>query len=56
MKHVENYSVKRKEDFVHPIFEVAIQQIKVWRPMRYSCHIYVDIGHKIINYLKYNDM
>ncbi len=24
--------------------------------MRYSCHIYGDIGHKIINYPKYNDM
>ncbi len=24
--------------------------------MRYSCHICGDIRHKIIDYLKYNDM
>jgi hypothetical protein len=27
--NVENYNVKRKEDFVLPIFEVTTQQIKV---------------------------
>jgi hypothetical protein len=54
--NVEKYSVKRKEDYVFLIFEVTTQQIKVWRLVRYSCHIYGDIGHKIINYPKYNDM
>ncbi len=24
--------------------------------MKYSCHIYGDIGHKIVDYFKYNDM
>jgi hypothetical protein len=24
--------------------------------MKYSCHIYGDMGHKIINCLKYSDM
>jgi hypothetical protein len=54
--NVENYRVKRKEDHVPAIFEVTIQHIKVHRPLRYSCHIYGDIRHKIIDYLNYNDM
>jgi len=54
--NVETYRVKRKEDHVHVIFEVIIQQIKVQRPMRYSYHICGDIRQKIIECPKYNDM
>ncbi len=53
---VETCKVKRKEDSILAIFKVITQQIKVQRPMRYSCHICGDIGHKIIDYPKYNDM
>jgi hypothetical protein len=54
--NVENYRVKRKENSIFAIFEVIIQQIKVHRLVKYSCHICGDIGHKIINCPKYNDM
>ncbi len=53
---IENYKVKRKEDFVPTIFEVTTQQIKVQKPVKYFCHICGDTGHKIINCPKYNDM
>jgi len=53
---VETCRVKRKEDFIPAIFKVITQQIKVQRPMRYSCHIHGDIRHKIIDCPKYNDM
>ncbi len=39
---VETCRVKRKEDSIPVIFKVTTQQIKVQRPMRYSCHIH---GH-----------
>ncbi len=54
--NVETFRVKRKEYFISTIFEVIIQQIKVQRLMKYSCHICGDTGHKIIDCLKYNDM
>jgi hypothetical protein len=54
--NVEAYKVKRKEDYILAVFEVITQHIKVQRPMKYSCHTCGDIGHKIIDYLKYNDM
>ncbi len=54
--NVETYRVKIKEDLVLIISEVNTQQIKVHRPMRYSYHICGDIGHKIIDCPKYNDM
>jgi hypothetical protein len=54
--NVENYRLKRKEDLVPVKFKVTTQQIKVQRLVRYSCHIYGDIGHKIIDYPKYSDM
>jgi len=54
--NVESFKVKRKEDFVPIVFEVITQQIKVQRPMRYSCHICGDIRHKIIDCLKYKGM
>jgi hypothetical protein len=54
--NVENYRIKRKEDHVHVVSEVTTQHIKVHKPMRYSYHICGDIGHKIIDCPKYNDM
>jgi hypothetical protein len=54
--NVETYRVKRKEDPIPIVFEVTTQQIKVEKPMKYSCHICGDIGHKIIDCPKYNDM
>ncbi len=54
--NVETYRVKRKEDLVLIVFEVTTQHIKVHRLMRYSCHIYGDTRHKIIDYPKYHDM
>ncbi len=56
-KHnVKTYRFKRKEDLVPVISKVIIQHIKVQKPMRYFCHICGDTKHKIIYYLKYNDM
>ncbi len=54
--NVETCRVKRKENHVPTIFEVIIQQIKVQRLVRYFCHICGDIGHKIIDCPKYDDM
>jgi hypothetical protein len=54
--NVETYRVKRKEDPIPTIFEVITQQIKVHRPIKYSYHICGDIGHKIIDCLKYSDV
>ncbi len=54
--NVETYRVKRKEDLIPAIFEVTIQQIKVWRLMKYSCHICGDTRHEFIDCPKYNDM
>jgi hypothetical protein len=54
--NVETCRVKRKKNLVPIVFEVIIQQIKIYRHVRYSCHICVDIGHKIINCPKYDDM
>jgi hypothetical protein len=53
--NVETCKVKRKENHVLIIYKVTIQHIKVQRLEKYSCHIYGDIGHKIINCPKYND-
>jgi len=50
------FRVKRKENLVPIVSKVTIQQIKVHRFVRYSCHIYGDIGYKIIDCPKYNDM
>jgi len=54
--NVETCKIKRKENHVPIVFEVIIQQIKVQRLVRYSCHICGDTGHKIMNYPKYNEM
>jgi len=54
--NVESFRVKRKKKSIPTIYEVTSSQIKVQRLMRYSCHICCEIGHKIIDYLKYNDM
>ncbi len=54
--NVETYRIKRKEDPLPTISKVITQQIKVQRLVRYSYHICVDTGHKIIDCLKYNDM
>jgi hypothetical protein len=54
--YVETCRIKRKENHVLVVFEVTIQQIKVQRPVKYSCHICGDTRHKIIDCPKYNDM
>jgi predicted metal-binding protein len=54
--NVETCRVKRKEDSILTIFKITIQQIKVHRLVKYSCHICGDTGHKIIDCPKYNDM
>jgi hypothetical protein len=54
--NVETYRIKRKKNHVPTISKVIIQQNKVRRPVRYSCHICGDTGHKIIDCPKYNDM
>jgi len=54
--NVETCKVKGKEGLVLIVSKVTIQQIKVQRPMRYSYHICGDIGQKIIDFFKYNDM
>jgi hypothetical protein len=46
----------RKEDHVPIVSKVTTQHIKVHRPVKYSYHICGDIGHKIIDCPKYNDM
>jgi hypothetical protein len=38
------------------VFKVIAQQIKIQILMKYSCHIYDDTRHKIIDCPKYNDM
>jgi hypothetical protein len=53
--NVETNRVKRKEYHV-PIVSEVIEQIKVQKPVKYSCHICGDIGHKIMDYPKYNNM
>ncbi len=50
--NVETYKVKRKEDLVLAISEITIQQIKIQRLVKYSCHICGDTRHKIIKCLK----
>ncbi len=52
LKHVELL----KKKFNHVVSKVTIQQIKVQKPMKYSCHICSDIGHRITNNPKFNDM
>jgi hypothetical protein len=54
--YIETCRIKRKENHVLVVFEVTIQQIKVQRPVKYSCHICGDTRHKIIDCPKYNDM
>jgi hypothetical protein len=54
--NVETCRVKRKEDHVLVVSEVTIQQIKVQRHVKYSCHIYGDTRHKIVDFPKYIDM
>jgi hypothetical protein len=54
--NVETYRVKRKEDHVLEVFKVTIKHIKVYRLVKYFCHICGDIGHKIIDSPKYSDM
>jgi hypothetical protein len=54
--NVETCRIKRKENPIPAISEVTTQHIKVQKPMRYFCHICGDIGHKIIDCPKYNDM
>jgi hypothetical protein len=46
--NVETCRIKRKEEFIPIVSKVTI--------MRYSCHIYGESRHKIIDYPKYNDM
>jgi hypothetical protein len=54
--NVETYRIKRKENHVPIVSEVAIQHIKIQRLVRYSYHICGDIRHQIIDYFKYSDM
>jgi len=54
--NVETCEVKRKEDIVSAISKITTQLIKMQRHVRYSCHNCGDIGHKIIDCPKYNDM
>jgi hypothetical protein len=54
--NVETCRVKRKEDHVHVVFKVTIQQINVQSFVKYYCHICNDTRHKIIDSLKYSDM
>jgi hypothetical protein len=54
--NVETCKVKRKENFVHAVSKVIIQQIKVQKPMKYSYHICGDTRNKIVDSPKYNDM
>jgi hypothetical protein len=53
--NVETCKVKRKEDHFLAIYDVIIQQIKVQKLVRYSCHIRGDMG-QIIGCPKYNNM
>jgi predicted metal-binding protein len=54
--NVETYRVKRKDGSTIINYEVTIQQIRVQRRIRYSCHICGETGHKIIDCPKFNDM
>jgi hypothetical protein len=54
--NVETCRIKKKEHHVLAVSKVTPRQIKVQRPVRYSCHIFGDIKHKIIDCLKYSDM
>ncbi len=47
---------ERKTLFVFFLKLLLIQQIKIQRLLRYFCHIYGDMKHKIIDCLKYSDM
>ncbi len=42
--------------FIFVVFKVTTQQIKVPKPMKYSYHICDEIGHRITDYPKFNDM
>jgi hypothetical protein len=53
--NVETCRVIKKEDLVLIVSKVTTQQIKIQKLMKYSCHIYGDMGHKIIDCPKYND-
>jgi hypothetical protein len=54
--NVETCKIKRKEDHVPIVSKVTTQHIKVQRLVRYSFHICREMGHKIIDCPKYNDM
>ncbi len=54
--NVETCKIKRKEESMLVVFKVTTKQIKVQKPVMYSCHIYGDIGHKITICPKYSDM
>ncbi len=38
------------------ISKVITHQMKIQRPMKYSCHICDEIGHRITYCPKFNDM
>ncbi len=53
LKHVKS---KNKIKIILVVFKVTTQQIKIQRPMGYSCHICDEIRHRITDYPKFNDM
>ncbi len=54
--NVKTCKVQTKEKSILIVYKVTIQQVKIKRPMRYSCHIYSETRHKITDCLKFNDM
>jgi hypothetical protein len=54
--NVKTCRVKRKEESIHVVCKVTTQQIRVQRPVKYSCHIWYETRHKIIECSKFNDM
>ncbi len=54
--NVETCRVKRKEESILVVSDITTQHTRVYKHVRYSCHICGETGHKIINCPKYNDM
>jgi hypothetical protein len=46
---METYQIKKKDELVIIIFEVAIPKNKYFQPTKYHCHICGMIGHRMVN-------
>jgi hypothetical protein len=46
---METYQIKKKDELVIILFEVAIPKNKYFEPMKYHCHICGMIGHRMVN-------